>query len=281
MKKPVCVILCALCTASSAAEEIVTVDGRTYEGATITRTEPDGIVIMHAAGVAKIPFTELSEELRARFRYNPAAAQKHASATAEQQRLLGEERARVEAKINARRAVEQAAADREGKAVRDRRALRSFTMEARETGTTATGYNTWETRYGSYDRQQQQGKRVIVSVHDVSGNTARVTVRLYLVGIARAKNEHMVATVETRELTVRGGQEASVNITTAELQSRVLNLAALGVVAHAGLEMEGWIAEATIDGVRIGLKGSNEMMTMQAETLLAHWNARLKRADAD
>src|SRR6266704_3473286 len=45
-----------------------------YKNATISRAEPDGLVIVFPGGIVKIPFTELSPELREKYHYNPQAA---------------------------------------------------------------------------------------------------------------------------------------------------------------------------------------------------------------
>jgi hypothetical protein len=42
----------------------------------ISRVEPDGVIITHLTGVAKIPFTELSKELQDKYHYDPAAAER-------------------------------------------------------------------------------------------------------------------------------------------------------------------------------------------------------------
>jgi hypothetical protein len=64
-----------VCLASIAwAEDITTTSGKVYKHTTVTRVEPDGLVIKFAGGVVKIPFTELSKELQQRYDYDPEAA---------------------------------------------------------------------------------------------------------------------------------------------------------------------------------------------------------------
>jgi len=55
-------------------EDIKTLDHKVYKNATITRTEPDGIVIQYSAGIVKIPFTDLPEEFSKRYDYDPEEA---------------------------------------------------------------------------------------------------------------------------------------------------------------------------------------------------------------
>ena len=64
-----------LCLASVAvADDFKLINGREYKDATVSRVEPDGIVIRTNAGIAKVYFVELPKEDQDRFRYNPAVA---------------------------------------------------------------------------------------------------------------------------------------------------------------------------------------------------------------
>ncbi|MGH9551131.1 MAG: hypothetical protein ACRD3W_17240 [Terriglobales bacterium] len=72
----------AVCFAALAlADDLITVNGKEYKNATISRVEPDGIVVRFSGGIVKIPFTDLSKEVQERFHYDP---QKAAAAYAEQ-----------------------------------------------------------------------------------------------------------------------------------------------------------------------------------------------------
>ncbi len=73
-------------TASESTQrvDIKTLSGLTYTKCRITKTEPDGITIYHSKGVAKIPFTTLSQEYRKRYNYDPTNAMAYAQAAAEQ-----------------------------------------------------------------------------------------------------------------------------------------------------------------------------------------------------
>src|SRR5438876_5071307 len=74
-----------LCFGSLAfADDFKTVSGKEYKNATVSRVEPDGIVIKFSGGIVKIPFTALSRELQEKYHYDPAAAAGYGAA---QQRL--------------------------------------------------------------------------------------------------------------------------------------------------------------------------------------------------
>jgi len=57
-------ITAVLASTSLDAEDITTLKGAIYKNATISRAEPDGIVVVHSAGIVKIPFAELSEDYK-------------------------------------------------------------------------------------------------------------------------------------------------------------------------------------------------------------------------
>jgi hypothetical protein len=69
------VILFALCFVSAAfSDDFKTVAGREYKNATVSRVEPDGIVLTNNAGISKVYFTELPKEVQERFGYDPQRA---------------------------------------------------------------------------------------------------------------------------------------------------------------------------------------------------------------
>jgi hypothetical protein len=56
------------------AEDFKTVNGKEYKNATVSRVEPDGIVLKTKSGVTKIYFSELPKEVQERFHYDPQQA---------------------------------------------------------------------------------------------------------------------------------------------------------------------------------------------------------------
>ena len=64
-----------LCFASVAfADDFKAIDGKEYKNVTVSRVEPDGIVLISESGISKVYFTELPKEVRERFHYDPAKA---------------------------------------------------------------------------------------------------------------------------------------------------------------------------------------------------------------
>src|SRR5437867_9104312 len=63
------------CFASIAvAEDFKAIDGKEYKNVTVSRVEPDGIVLKTKSGISKLYFVELPKEVQERFHYDPQKA---------------------------------------------------------------------------------------------------------------------------------------------------------------------------------------------------------------
>ena len=109
-----------VCFISAAfAEDFKTINGKEYKDATVTRVEPDGIVLKTTSGVTKVYFAELPKEVQERFHYD---SEKGASYSAEQaanyaayqkqQEETRRQREEADAKNSAVLAAQQAATNR-------------------------------------------------------------------------------------------------------------------------------------------------------------------------
>ena len=64
-----------LCFASVVlADDLKLIDGKEYKKVTVSRVEPDGIVLRTKSGISKLYFVELPKEVQERFHYNAAIA---------------------------------------------------------------------------------------------------------------------------------------------------------------------------------------------------------------
>jgi thioredoxin 1 len=64
-----------LCFASVAlADDFKAIDGKEYKNVTVSRVEPDCIVLMSSSGISRVYFTELPKEVQERFHYDAAKA---------------------------------------------------------------------------------------------------------------------------------------------------------------------------------------------------------------
>ena len=71
------------CFASIAvAEDFKAIDGKEYKDVTVSRVEPDGIVLRTKSGISKLYFVELPKEVQERFHYNAASAAVYSAQTA-------------------------------------------------------------------------------------------------------------------------------------------------------------------------------------------------------
>jgi hypothetical protein len=76
------------------ADDFKTIAGKEYKDATVSRVEPDGIVLTSKQGISKLYFTELPKDVQERFGYDPQKATEYSAqqgAALEQSRKQQEE----------------------------------------------------------------------------------------------------------------------------------------------------------------------------------------------
>ena len=96
-------ILAVLSASIALADDFKTINGKEYKNVTVSRVEPDGIVIKFSGGIVKIPFTELSKELQEKYNYNAKAAEKFAAGSAEEIKAANAKAAELKAEVDAER----------------------------------------------------------------------------------------------------------------------------------------------------------------------------------
>jgi hypothetical protein len=72
--KPALTILAAFFASLALADDFKTVSGKEYKNATVSRVEPDGLVLKTKSGISKVYFTELRADVREKYHYDPAKA---------------------------------------------------------------------------------------------------------------------------------------------------------------------------------------------------------------
>src|SRR5712672_1141991 len=77
-------ILAALSASVALADDFKTMDGKEYKDATVSRVEPDGIVVKTKSGISKLYFVELPKEVQQRFHYEPQTANAYSAQQAAQ-----------------------------------------------------------------------------------------------------------------------------------------------------------------------------------------------------
>jgi chromosome segregation ATPase len=117
-------ILASLSGSVALAEDFKTNDGKEYKNATVTRVEPDGIIVKTKSGISKLYFTELPKDVQEQFHYNPekAAAAQQAEESNKQAKQAGELQKQQQAasRERQRQSAEQQANQRNLQALVDR-----------------------------------------------------------------------------------------------------------------------------------------------------------------
>lgn len=91
------------------ADDFKTINGKEYKNATVSRVEPDGIVVKTKSGISKIYFAELPKEVQQRFGHDPEKIEAaNAAARAAEAKRVDEEKKREEnAEADLKRSLEQ------------------------------------------------------------------------------------------------------------------------------------------------------------------------------
>jgi hypothetical protein len=91
MNRGTLAILMALSASIALAEDFKTITGKEYKNASVSRVEPDGIVLKGKSGITKVYFTELPKNVQERFHYDSAQGAKQAR-VGQQNAPFGEDR---------------------------------------------------------------------------------------------------------------------------------------------------------------------------------------------
>src|SRR5438045_7576543 len=119
MSTKVLALLILFFTSAVFAEDFKTVNGKEYKDSTVTRVEPDVIVVKTNSGVTKVYFVELPKDVQERFHYDSGkaaaySAEQAANYTAyqKQQEETQRQQQAADAKSKAALAEQQAATNR-------------------------------------------------------------------------------------------------------------------------------------------------------------------------
>ena len=119
MSRKVVTFLILCFTSAAFAEDFKTVNGKEYKDATVTRVDPDGVVVKKKSGITKVYFIELPKEVQERFHYDSEKAASYSAEQAanytgyqKQQEETRRQQQDADAKNNAAVAAQQAATNR-------------------------------------------------------------------------------------------------------------------------------------------------------------------------
>jgi len=80
-------------------DDFKTIDGKEYKSATVSRVEPDGIVLITSSGISKVYFTELPKAVQQRFHYDAAKAAAYSSQQAANQEAFQKQQEELRRKL--------------------------------------------------------------------------------------------------------------------------------------------------------------------------------------
>lgn len=281
-------IVAVLAATAAFADDFTLVDGTEYKGVKVSRAEPDGLVVTTTSGVVKLFFTDLPKEVQEKYHYDPKKAEAFrfrldaARDAAADEVSLAAEREREAREIN-QKTPQPPVVSNSSRADAERNA-RSLSLDAHEIGT-ADGYQSyWETDWGSYDREYARGKRILVTIHDISRKVPKCQIDVYF--IARPLFQpytHFIYDHRRLFPQLRGRLEVKGPVAARDLHARMLNLALLGRQYGRGADMDGWIVIGRVGDRVFGTHASSRTLldlarndSRQDETLadlIQHYNA--------
>ena len=113
-----------VCLAAIAlADDFKTNAGKEYKNVTVSRVEPDGIVVTGKSGISKVYFTELPKDVQERFGYD---SQKASDYSAQQSRGLEQVRKQEEEASRQKAEASQKAKQQRAEQEREQTALRAL-----------------------------------------------------------------------------------------------------------------------------------------------------------
>jgi chromosome segregation ATPase len=108
------------------ADDFKTLAGKEYKNATVSRVEPDGIVLISKAGISKVYFTELPKDVQERFGYDPQKAGNYSA-----QQSAGFEQVRKQQEETSRQKVEASQKENQSRAQQASRQNDLRTLQSR------------------------------------------------------------------------------------------------------------------------------------------------------
>jgi thioredoxin 1 len=93
------IFLISSVAAIALAGDFRTIDGREYKNVTVSRVEPDGIVLKSKSGISKVYFIELSPEVQKRFHYDAGNAAAYSADQAASQAAYQMQQAELQRKV--------------------------------------------------------------------------------------------------------------------------------------------------------------------------------------
>lgn len=144
--------------------------------------------------------------------------------------------------------------------------IKSLSIDAHESGTVSSFDVLWQTDWGSYDRNNQQAKKLLVTVHDMSRRIPTVEVEILFVASDQHTGEYLIYKRTIIPIEMKGLIEVTGYVQSPVITMNEQNYAAIGIYRTSGLKMVGWIVRGKMDGKVFGCEASNQMLLEIAQS---------------
>jgi hypothetical protein len=143
--------------------------------------------------------------------------------------------------------------------------IRSLSIDAHESGTVSTYDVFWQTDWGSYDRDNNQAKKLLVSVHDLSRKIPKVDLEIFFIARNAATGRWLIYERADIPVEMKGLIEVKGYVQSPVIKMNEQNYAALGERYASGLQMIGWIVRGKFNGQIFQVRASDQTLLEIAE----------------
>jgi hypothetical protein len=138
--------------------------------------------------------------------------------------------------------------------------IRSLSIDAHETGTVSTFDILWQTDWGSYDRDNHQAKKLLVSVHDMSRKIPLVDVEIFFIARNVGNGKWLIYKRADIPVEMKGLIEVKGYVQSPLIKLNEQNYAALGQQYASGLQMIGWVVRGKFNGQIFQVRASDQTL---------------------
>lgn len=138
--------------------------------------------------------------------------------------------------------------------------IRSLSIDAHESGTVSSFDILWQTDWGSYDRDNHQAKKLLVSVHDMSRRVAKVDLEIFFIARNLGTGKWLIYKRTDIPVEMKGLIEVKGYVQSPVVKLNEQNYAALGEHYASGLKMIGWIVRGKLNGQVFQVRASDQTL---------------------
>lgn len=143
--------------------------------------------------------------------------------------------------------------------------IKSLSLAAHESGTASTFDILWQTDGGSYDRDNHQAKKLLITVHDMSRSVTKVDVEIFFIARDLSTGDWLIYKRIEIPLAMKGLIEITGYVQSPVIRLNEQNYAELGLRRASGLKMIGWIVRGKFNGQVFQTRASDQTLLEIAE----------------